>query len=637
MDAIAARKSRRRWQIAGLIGAWLGLIIWLMVGYAPLDEWGIEAYRPFFLPAAALLTLWWPISGAVDWLRLRRVNSGAVYFLLAVGSALLGEWSDAVLILGMGTLVCALQSLMLERARQPVTIWQEVLSAIESGPNTGSTGDDQSDRILVPTNKVVPFDGFVADDQAVVASFWAESFTANLELGDPVFAGDINLGDPFHLTIARRDKQTVLSRAVSAGQEALTEALTTDPLIVALNRWSQMCTVVAVGLATVLPLWGASLQSTLPKSMSLVALAVPGAWAVAAKLPYIATAGALLRRAIIPIGQPIRAILSQIGRIRLFALVNVTSIHSRQALVVDVLPVKPQACSPNELLAVAAATETAARAGHPYARAICRAARNEKIPLPDAEQGKLWPRLGVSALVDGHRCLVGNEALMRQHGLDVTSADHLVARTRENNCEPVYCAAEDHVLGVIGISVAECQEWPRTRARLHRLGVKTVLLSGSDTDRQRTAWLAGNDLEVTLLGGQEIPTLRTWVGPGAAVSAVADVEGESSILRQADVGIGLGPEAILKAEGHLALPKRNLGDLPWLIVQARRLQERTILGGSLAVLSRLVLTVMVWRGYLDAPQVVLLDGALAVLLILSAWRLLGRKTSDVIAANVEVR
>ena len=43
-------------------------------------------------------------------------------------------------------------------------------------------------------------------------------------------------------------------------------------------------------------------------------------------------------------------------------------------------------------------------------------------------------------------------------------------------------------------------------------GVKSVLLSGSDTDRQRTAWLTENNLEVTLLGGQEIPTLRTWVG-----------------------------------------------------------------------------------------------------------------------------
>ena len=90
-----------------------------------------------------------------------------------------------MLILGMGTLVCALQSLMLGASSS--TIWQEVLSAIER-TQYRIHGDDQSDRILVPTNKVVPFDGFVADDQAVVASFWAESFTANLELGDPVFA-----------------------------------------------------------------------------------------------------------------------------------------------------------------------------------------------------------------------------------------------------------------------------------------------------------------------------------------------------------------------------------------------------------------------------------------------------------------
>ena len=58
---------------------------------------------------------------------------------------------------------------------------------------------------------------------------------------------------------------------------------------------------------------------------------------------------------------------------------------------------------------------------------------------------------------------------MRQHGLDITAADHLVARTREDSCEPIYCAAGRSHSGVIGISVAECHEWPRT-ARLQRLG-----------------------------------------------------------------------------------------------------------------------------------------------------------------------
>ncbi|MGI6083190.1 MAG: hypothetical protein ACOYEP_09990, partial [Limnochordia bacterium] len=423
--------------------------------------------------------------------------------------------------------------------------------------------------------------------------------------------------------------------AAHAGQEALAQAVSTDPLLFTLNRWSQLCTVAAVGLAAVLPLWGASVQGTLPKSMSLVALAVPGAWAAAAKMPYVATVGALLRRAIIPMSQSTRTLLRLMVRIRLLAFVDVTSIHSRQALVVDVLPAKPQACSADELLAVAAAAETAARANHPYARAICRAARSEKITMPNAEQGKLWPRLGVSALVDGHRCLVGNEALMRQHGLDITAADHLVARTREDSCEPIYCAAGDHILGVIGISVAECHEWPRTRARLQRLGVKSVLLSGSDTDRQRTAWLTENNLEVTLLGGQEIPTLRTWVGSGAAIGAVADAENESSILRQADVGIGLGPDAIVKQEGQLALTKRNIGDLPWLIVQAKRVQKKAVVCGCLAVISRFALAVMVWQGYLGAPEVVLFDGALAVIITVSAWRLLRGKASNTMPAAAE--
>lgn len=626
-DAVVARKRGRRGRVAALVGAWLGLVVWAAASYAPLDQLGVELYRPYFLPCATVLSLWLPLSRAIDWVRTRRVESGAVYLLLAVGSVLAGRWSDAVLILSVGTSVSALRASLCERASQPVEMWQEVLDAAQAAAQTSSqvTDDGGLATVVVPTDTVVPYDGFVLGDGAWVASFWAESPTVSLEPEDPVFAGDINLGDPLSLVVARSGADTVLSRTVAMGQAALCQGEGANVLLSALNRWSLVCTIAAVVMAVGLPvLWGASVKRVLVRSMSLVALAIPGAWSVAAELPHVAAVGAALRRGVIPMYQ---SVLSRVARLRMLVVVNVTTITSRQALVVDVLPLKPQACAPDELLTVAAAVETAARASHPFARAIRRASRNEKLALPHAEQGRQWPGLGVSALVDGHHCLVGNEDLMRQHGLNTAALDHLVAQTREDACVPIFCAADGHILGVLGISETECQAWPRTSARLEKLGVKSLLLSSSDSDRQqRTAWLPANSWEVTLLGGQELSTLRAWAGPGAVIGVAADVDSEPTMLQQADLGIGLGPIALLGDEGQLALPRRNLGDLPWLIMQARRLRRRAVVIGLAAVLSRLALAVMVLRGHFETLQVVLFDGAAAVILTGAAWRLLGRRS-----------
>lgn len=605
------------------MGAWLGLVIWATATFAPLDQLGWEPYQPYLLPCAMVLSLWLPLGQAIEWMRTRRVESGAVYLLLAMGSLLAGKWSDAVLILCVGTLASAQRAWLWERASRPVGMWQEVLSVAQKAADDLPLATDDSGlaTVIVPTDAVVPYDGYVMGEGGWVASFWAESAAVCLEPEDPVFAGDINLGNPLHLAAVRSGADTVLSNAVEKGQGALRQGESASMLLFALNRWSMLCTLAAVVMAVGLPLLrGASAKRVLIQSMSFVALAVPGAWSVAAELPHVATVGAALRRGIIPVH---RSVLGRLSRLRMLAVVNETMITRRQALVVDVLPVKPQACSPAELLSVAAATETAAKTNHPFARAIRRACRNEELPLPPAEQGRQWPGLGVSALVDGHRCLVGHADLMLQHGLDIATADHLVAQTREDASVPIYCAAGEHVLGVLGISETECQAWPRTSARLAKLGIKSLLISGSGADGQRTAWLPENTWEVTLLGGQELATLRNWAGSGAAIGVAADVDNEPLLLQQADIGIGLGATALLGEVGELALPKRNFADLPWLVVQARRLRRSSVMIGLAAVLSRLALAFLVVRGYFDALQVVVFDGALAVLLTGASRCLLG--------------
>ena len=66
----------------------------------------------------------------------------------------------------------------------------------------------------------------------------------------------------------------------------------------------------------------------------------------------------------------------------------------------------------NELLRMAAAAEE--RSNHPLAHAIIDAARGRGFEWGPAEDVQIFPGRGVSARVEGHECLLGNEALFNE-------------------------------------------------------------------------------------------------------------------------------------------------------------------------------------------------------------------------------
>src|SRR3954470_19975722 len=132
----------------------------------------------------------------------------------------------------------------------------------------------------------------------------------------------------------------------------------------------------------------------------------------------------------------------------------------------------------HSLLRLAAAAEVGSE--HPLGEAIVERACELRLDLPAVESFEAVTGRGISAVVDGHALLLGNEALLGDwsiapHGLGETARD--LARSGKT---PMYVAVDGEVAGVIAVADTVKPESAEAVASLQALGLDVWMLTGDN-------------------------------------------------------------------------------------------------------------------------------------------------------------
>ena len=130
----------------------------------------------------------------------------------------------------------------------------------------------------------------------------------------------------------------------------------------------------------------------------------------------------------------------------------------------------------DELLRLAASAEQFSE--HPLARAILDKASEKNLRLSDTESFDYEPGLGVVASVDGQTLVVGNEALLNKHGA-------LAEEVAMNGHRSIVHVArkiggQTQRIGSLLIDDEIKSDSKAAIAELHRMGLKTILLTGDN-------------------------------------------------------------------------------------------------------------------------------------------------------------
>jgi Cu+-exporting ATPase len=179
---------------------------------------------------------------------------------------------------------------------------------------------------------------------------------------------------------------------------------------------------------------------------------------------------------------------------------------------------------------------------HFLGRAIVEYAHERGIGPAECSHFYSEPGRGIEAEVNGKSLLLGNLAWMRQCGIEVGNLEASAGGFAEQGKTPVYMAVNRKETAVFGIADQPREHADEAIARLHRLGIDTVMATG-DTDKtaQFIARRVGiTDIVANAKPEEKLAVIRRLQAEGKQVGMIGDGINDAPALAAANVGFAVG-------------------------------------------------------------------------------------------------
>ncbi|MER9566112.1 MULTISPECIES: cation-translocating P-type ATPase [unclassified Mesorhizobium] len=506
----------------------------------------------------------WPIlKEAFENILERRMTMELSMTIAIVAAAAIGEFFTALVITLFVLVAEVLEGLTVGRGRKAIRDLLEFLPREVSVRRAGSiksvSAEELSvgDAILVAPGGRIPVDGAVLSGHSFVdeSRITGESMPVEKTAGTQAFAGSINQSGALEVSAERIGRDTSYGKIIEAVERAEKSRAPVQRLA---DRLAGYLVYFALGAAILTFLITRDIYATI--SVIIVA----GACGIAAGTP-LAILGGIGRSA--RLGAIVKGgvHLETLGHVDTVVLDKTGTLTFGRPEVQQVVPV--DGITADALLDAAAAAEL--RSEHPLGKAIVTYARSQGRNVIEPASFAYTPGRGIAAKVDDTTILVGNQAWMADNGIDSSVARH---QGTDAGSE-VLVALDGRLLGSIAVADTVRPEANRAIEALHRMGIKTILLTG---DARRVAVAVGGalgiqDIEAELLPEDKLARVQALVAQKRIVAMVGDGVNDAPALAQANVGVAMGSGTdVAQESADIVLLGNDLERFVKTLVVARR-------------------------------------------------------------------
>jgi Cu+-exporting ATPase len=444
------------------------------------------------------------------------------------------------------------------------------------------SGDDEEipidqvslgDRLRVRPGDAIPVDGEVlqgasAVDESIVTG---ESMPTAKQAGSKLIGGSVNGTGGLIMRAEKIGSDTMLARIVAMVAEAQRSRAPIQRLTDTVAGWFVPAVLAVAALAfAAWAVWGPapSLAYALVAAVSVVIIACPCALGLATPMSIGvgvgkgAGAGVLIRSA---------EALERLEQVDTIVIDKTGTLTEGKPRVTDV--VTAQDISRDDLLALTASLERSSE--HPLAAAIVVAATAANVTTFDTADFASVTGKGVTGTVGGRFVILGNAALMADHGVTLGDLEGRAETLRRHGATALFAAVDGQAAGIIAIADPIK---PATQAAIDALkasGIHVVMLTGDNrTTADAVARTLGiDDVHAEVLPADKHRIVRHLKADHKIVAMAGDGVNDAPALAEADVGLamGTGTEVAIQSAG-ITLVK---GDLA-AIARARALSRMTM-------------------------------------------------------------
>ena len=469
------------------------------------------------------------------------------------------------------------------------------------------------DRIRVLPGETIAVDGEILSGQTSInqAVMTGESLPVDKAPGDPVSSGTVNQFGAFEMKATKVGEDSSIQRMIRLVQSADAGKARIVGLA---DRWATWIVVIALSAAGIT--WIAT--GEIIRAVTILVVFCPCALVLATPTAIMAAIGNATKHGFLVREGDALERLSAVAKITFDKTGTLTYGAPEVTAVKSVSDY-----SEEEIYSFAAGAEQLSE--HPLGKAVVRC-YGRKPPV--CEDFRMRPGEGVTATVSGKVVKAGNLKLLK----GMTISRELAAgagRYLNEGSTVIYVAVDDRPAGYLVLSDTVREESKDMIAKLDRIGVQPVLLTGDHKNAADAiaSQLGIREVHAGCLPEDKLNHIGAYQERGEAVCMIGDGINDAPALKKADVGIamgGVGSDIAVDA-ADIALVDDEIRELPHLLSLSRRMMTTIKVNLTFSMTLNFLAIALAITGLLGPVIGALVHNAGSVLVIINSALLLNWK------------
>lgn len=580
--------------------------------------------RGSYLVAILLGGYHWAREGLEALITEQEIGIDILMLGAAVGSMILGLWNEAAFLVFLYGAAEGLEEYTYARTRASI---QSLLDLAPKEARVLKEGEEVTvparsiqvgDVFVVRPGESIPTDGRILKGRSSVneAPVTGESVPVEKQPGDKVFAATINQEGALQVEATATFEDNTLTKMIHLVQEAQKQKGTAQRSIETFGSWYSPLVLLSAVLMVVIPaLLGAPVGTWAQRAVVLLVAAAPCALIMSTP---VATAAGISRGGHHGVLIKGGIHLENLGRVKAVAFDKTGTLTRGEPVVTDIIPVQGNETS---LLTTAYTLERYSE--HPLAKAIAQAARARNAQPLDVADFEAVAGYGVKGKIAGRRIYVGKSALFERLEGEMDALSQAEAFKAAGKTI-MLVGSEEGIEGIIGI-----RDTLRAQAReaieaLHRMGIRTVMLTGDNevTARAIAGELGIDEIKAELKPEEKVTAVRELEKTYGTVAMVGDGINDAPALAQATIGIAMGTagtDAAVEA-ADVALAADDLTRVPYAVELGKNARSISIQNLIFSSLVLLVLIPLAVSGLTNVALMVFLHEVSEIIAVVNGLR-----------------